>query len=166
MHLLITAASKHGSTAEIADFIAAELEECGLETSVLDPHDVRDLAPYDGVVIGSAVYTGYWMKPATAMVSRMRDSFADKKVWLFSSGPIGEPLEPPGDPFSVESVSKATGAIDHVVFGGAIDRNRLGFGEKAVVVALRVEDGDYRNWDDIRSWAHKIAAEVQTPAPR
>lgn len=164
MHLLITAASKHGSTAEIADFIATELTERGVDTTVLDPANVTDLSPYDGVVIGSAVYTGYWLKPATAMVSRLKGEFADKKVWLFSSGPIGDPLEPPGDPFSVESVTETTGAVEHVVFGGAIDRSKLGFGEKAVVVALRVEDGDFRNWEDIRSWAHRIASQVRAPA--
>jgi len=164
VRLLITVASKHGSTAEIADFIAAELEACAVETTVLEPEDVLDLDPYDGIVIGSAVYTGYWMRSATDMVTRLKDSFNDKIVWLFSSGPLGDPPEPPGVPFSVDSVSKATDAIEHVVFGGAIDREKLGFGERAVVVALRVPDGDFRNWEDIRSWAQGIAAHMRASA--
>lgn len=162
MHVLVTAASKHGATAEIAQFIADEIERSGIMVTVADPEEVRDIAPFDVVVLGSAVYTGYWLKPALRFVNQFEGALVRKRVWLFSSGPIGEPLEPPGEPFSVESVMEATAATEHVVFGGKIDRDKLGFGEKAIVVALRVDDGDYRPWDAIRSWARSIASELQT----
>ncbi len=163
MRVLVTAASKHGSTKEIADFIAAELGSAGLDVVVAEPDAVTDVAGYDAVIIGSAVYTGYWMKAATKLASRLADEWSATRVWLFSSGPVGDPLEPPGDPFSVEEVMETTGAEGHAVFPGVIDRNALGVGERAMVTALRVPDGDFRDWNQIRSWTHDIAARLTAP---
>jgi len=42
----------------------------------------------------------------------------------------------------------------------------LGFGEKAVVMALRVPDGDFRDWKEIDSWATQIAAELSRATTR
>ena len=48
-------------------------------------------------------------------------------------------------------------ASKHVVFAGKLDKGRLGFAEKAIVVALRAPEGDYRDWDEIHRWASDIA---------
>jgi menaquinone-dependent protoporphyrinogen oxidase len=50
-----------------------------------------------------------------------------------------------------------SGAADHRVFSGRIDLALLGFGEKAIVKALRAPVGDFRDWDLIDSWAVDIA---------
>ena len=51
-------------------------------------------------------------------------------------------------------------ARGHRLFAGRLDRHRLGFGEKAMVSALRVKDGDFRDWDAIDTWGAQIAAEL------
>jgi menaquinone-dependent protoporphyrinogen oxidase len=43
------------------------------------------------------------------------------------------------------------------VFAGKLLRKRLGFADKAIAVALRVPDGDFRDWTAIREWAAGIA---------
>ena len=43
------------------------------------------------------------------------------------------------------------------VFAGKIDKERLSFPERAIVVALRVRSGDFREWDEVESWAGEIA---------
>jgi len=42
-----------------------------------------------------------------------------------------------------------------------LDRKALSFGEKAIVVALRAPEGDFRDFDEIREWATTIAAELE-----
>jgi len=54
-------ASKHGSTAGVAERIAAKLRERGNHVSPHTVDQVDDLHPYDGVVFGSAVYDGAWL---------------------------------------------------------------------------------------------------------
>jgi menaquinone-dependent protoporphyrinogen oxidase len=78
-------------------------------------------------------------------------------VWVFSSGPVGDPPKPEEDPVDVAGIVEALGARGHQVFAGKIDKSRLSFGERAIVTALRAPVGDYRDWDQIASWAGEIA---------
>jgi Flavodoxin domain len=70
MKVLVTAASKHGATAEIASVIAALLEAEHIAVDVLAPEQVDNVAGYDAVVLGSGVYAGHWLKPAKRFVDR------------------------------------------------------------------------------------------------
>ena len=96
MRVLVTAASKHGATAEIARAIAEELTAAGVD-AVLPPADAHPDG-YDGVVLGSAVYAGRWFAPAREFVDRHADTLRQPQVWLFSSGPVGAPPKPDEPP--------------------------------------------------------------------
>ena len=58
MTVLVTAASKHGATREIAKEIARVLDEHGLSTELLDIDDVSDLSSYQAYIVGSGIYSG------------------------------------------------------------------------------------------------------------
>ena len=161
MNALITTASKHGSTAEIGRAIGEVLLEHGIETEVLAPEALTSLDGYDVAVLGSAVYAGHWMKSMRVFADSFAEELLARPVWLFSSGPIGDPPKPDEDPVDVAAVMEATGALGHAVFAGKIDRSRLGFGERAIVSALKVPEGDFRDWDEIRRWAKGIVEELQ-----
>lgn len=162
MKILVTAATRHGSTNEIARLIARLLEDAGLDADVVEPDDVLSLAGYDAAVIGSAVYMGRWLEPARQVIDRCRGEFAGRRVWLFSSGPLGDPAKPDGQPADVEALQVATGAIDHRVFPGRLVKSELGLGERVVVAGVRAPYGDYRPWDDITAWARGIANRLRT----
>ena len=53
MKVLVTVASKHGSTYEIAKAIGFELATRGLDASVVPVQDVQTIDEYDAVVLGS-----------------------------------------------------------------------------------------------------------------
>ncbi len=161
MRVLVTAASRHGSTSEIAAAIGRHLVEEGLEAAVVDPDDVTLIRDYDAVVLGSAVYAGHWLEPATQLVTRLGNRLSLRPVWLFSSGPVGDPLKPEEDAVDVEALVEATQAREHRVFAGRIDRGLLTFPERALVRALRVPVGDYRDWDAIEEWSTHIAEELR-----
>ena len=59
---------------------------------------------------------------------------------------------------------EATGAREHVVFAGSLDKHRLGLGERAIVAAVKAPEGDYRPWDEIDAWAGRIAEGLTAPA--
>jgi menaquinone-dependent protoporphyrinogen oxidase len=162
MKVLVTAASKHGATAGIAQAIGDVLAARGLEVTVAPVEDVPTVDGYDAVVAGSAVYAGHWLKPAIQFVERHADALMGRPVWLFSSGPVGDPPKPEEDPVDAAWVVKQTAAYEHRVFAGMLDRGRLGFAEKAVVTALRAPVGDFRDWDDIRAWAGEVAERLRT----
>jgi menaquinone-dependent protoporphyrinogen oxidase len=173
MKVLVSSASKHGATSEIADEIGKVLRDALHERSVGDDVvvDVRSaervssVEDYDAVVLGSAVYAGHWLEPERELVERHAGALTARPVWLFSSGPGGEPPKPAEEEsVDVSGIFEATGARDHRMFPGRLDKSTLGFAEKAIVLALRVAEGDFRDWDAIRRWARDIATELRPEA--
>ena len=164
MKVLVCAASKHGATTEIAAEIGAALAAVGVEADVLAPDEVQTMAGYDAAVIGSAVYVGRWLEPAKTLVEQHQEALRAMPVWLFSSGPVGDPPKPVEDPVDAQPLVDLVKARGHRVFAGDLDRARLGFGERAIVAAVRAPDGDFRPWADIEAWAREIAAALEVAA--
>jgi menaquinone-dependent protoporphyrinogen oxidase len=156
MKVLVSAASKHGSTDEIARAIGEVLAGRGIEATVLRVEDVSTISGYDAFVIGSAVYAGRWRTSAKELILTHASTLASRPVWLFSSGPCGDPPEPQGDPSDVASLAEVTRAIGHRVFSGRLERRRLGLAERTLVRAMKAPEGDYRDWEEIRRWATSI----------
>jgi menaquinone-dependent protoporphyrinogen oxidase len=162
MTILVTAATRHGATMEIAEAIGRALDEAGMAAAVEPIDEVGDLAPYEAVVLGSGVYVGHWLTPARAFAERNAEALQARSTWLFSSGPVGDPPRPKAeDAVKVDEVMAMTGAREHRLFGGRIDKHRLGFGERAVMLAVGAKDGDFRDWDAIAAWAGEIAAALR-----
>jgi menaquinone-dependent protoporphyrinogen oxidase len=160
MRVLVSTASKHGSTADIGRAIADVLTGEGIEARILAPEQVTSLDEFDAVVLGSAVYAGRWMKSMKDMTERLGEELAARPVWLFSSGPIGDPPKPEEDPVDVAAISERTGARGHFLFAGRLDKKTLNFGERAIVGALKAPEGDFRDWDEIRDRALSIVEEL------
>jgi menaquinone-dependent protoporphyrinogen oxidase len=156
--ILVATASKHGATHEVGEEIARALREQGVDTWS-PAEDVGDAEAFDGFVVGSVVYVGHWLDPVKKFVEKHAATLAGKPTWLFSSGPIGDPPRPnDSEAVNVDDLLTATGAKEHRVFAGKVDKSKLGFGERAVMRAVRAAEGDYRDWSEIRSWSEEIAA--------
>jgi menaquinone-dependent protoporphyrinogen oxidase len=164
--VLVTAASKYGATAEIARAIGDVLCERGLDASVIPPEDVGNIEDYDAVVLGSAVYTGCWLEPAKRLADRSREGLATRPVWLFSSGPVGDPsrklVQKMGqDPVDLAEILRATRAHDHRMFAGKLEKKHLSFPQRAALTVSRGLEGDFRDWVAVKAWASGIADAFQ-----
>jgi menaquinone-dependent protoporphyrinogen oxidase len=161
MTVLVAYASKHGSTEGIAQAIADRLRELGEPVEVGSVDEIGDLGEFRAVVLGSAVYAGSWMNEALEFVHRSAEALAERPVWLFSSGPLGTDIEDEEEqPRQLGEMGGIIGPVDHRMFFGALDRSKLGFGERMMVKAVKAPEGDFRDWDGIRSWADVIAREL------
>jgi menaquinone-dependent protoporphyrinogen oxidase len=165
MKVLVTAASRHGTTAEIARAIGLVLSRRGIETEVLPPDEVQSVEVYDAVLIGSSVYAGHWLAPAKKLVEREASELIKRPVWLFSSGPLGEPAKPVEEPVDVAAVRARTRALDHRVFAGKADPQELGFVERSILRLVRAPRGDFRDWPAIEAWATEIVRRLQSLVP-
>ena len=161
MKVLVAVASKHGSTEEIAEEVGRVLADTGIDNEVRPVEDVEALDGYDAVVLGSAVYMGSWMDIAKHFVERHGEALAIRPVWLFSSGPIGNPPHPkPDHAVDIGHIVAVTGAREHRLFCGRLDHHSLSFGERAVMLSVHAPEGDHRDWDAIAAWGHDIAGEL------
>lgn len=160
--ILVTIASKHGSTEEIGKVIGQRLQDQGFVIEIRSIKEAPDPSPYAAVVVGSAVYAGSWMKPAHMYILRNAPQLANRPIWLFSSGPIGTHPEPQKQEIMhMNEYIQRTKCVEHKVFNGSIAAEKLSLAEKLVVKALKVEYGDYRDWKVINSWAQSIARHLQ-----
>lgn len=164
-NVLVSAASRHGSTAQIAAAICDELQQRGLRARVVPPAGVTALDGYDAVVLGSAVYVGHWLQPAMDLVNRCRDEFAARPVWLFTSGPVGKPSgrlaqQMDTDPVELPLLRDVTGFREHKVFPGKLNPKSLPFTQRVSLLVFRGLTGDFRDWAEIRRWAGRIADQL------
>lgn len=162
MKMLIAVSSKHGSTREIAGSIGETIRESGIEVEVVDAQDAQGVAPYDAVIVGSAVHMGRWMGPARALVNDSADALRTRPVWMFSSGPLGRDIADPADAAEGMKLLGLVGGREHRVFAGKADKERLGFLERRILSMVKNPYGDHRDWPVIQEWAASIARELAT----
>ena len=174
MSILVTYASRHGSTRGIAERIAERLRANGLAADVRPAAEVRDAARYDAFVVGCAAYMFHWLKDATTFVKRNRALLEQRPTWLFSSGPVGtDTVDKQGRDVLETTIPKefpelrdAIHPRGEKVFFGAMDPGAkpVGFAERFVSLMPAGKDalpkGDFRDWPAIEAWADQIAHDL------
>ena len=179
MPVLVAYGSRYGATRGIAERLGQDLRAAGLDVDVHEATPRLDARSYDAFVIGSAAYRGSWLKGPVELVGRHVDVLAERPVWLFSSGPLGDALRDDRGRDLMESTRPrqfaefrdALAPQDTRVFYGALDPARLRLGDRLVrlLPAGRrlLPAGDFRNWQAIDGWAHEIAEKLAgTVRPR
>ncbi|QCB93375.1 flavodoxin domain-containing protein [Cellulomonas shaoxiangyii] len=161
MRVLVSVASRHGATREMGEVVAEELRAAGHDVAEVEPEDVERVDGHDAVVLGSAVYVGRLALGLRDLVDRQGGQLRARPVWLFWSGPIGDPPVPTTVPDDVTAVARAVDARGVAVFPGRLDRQGLDLSERALVALTRAEAGDYRDLDAVRAWAREVCAALR-----
>ncbi len=161
--VLVAYASKHGSTAEIAEAVAEEIRGAGHEVECVEVGAAAGIDGYDAVVLGSAVYIKRWRGDAKHFLAKHEQELSGMPFWVFSSGPTGDPadddpewLEPP----KILRKALDLGVRDHVVFGGRVPPEGGGIATRGMRSGTPAEFQDRRDWDEIRAWARGVATEL------
>jgi menaquinone-dependent protoporphyrinogen oxidase len=136
--VLVSAASRHGATAEeIGRALREALHERGddVVVEVRPAEEVNSVDNYDAVVLGSAVYAGHWLEPARELAVLQRAG---------------------GSPTQAHRRGLGERWRDRRGHRGARSSGVLG------QAGVRATEGDFRDWEAIREWAKEIAAEVHS----
>ena len=144
MRILVTAASRHDATTEVAHAIATALTRAGIPVDERKPEEVGHLAAYDGVVLGSAEPRRRSLAEARERPRRanvVTDACATGLALL--DGPCRCSAEARRSTRDVAPILEQSGAREHRIFGGRLDKRELGFvGEKALVRMVGAAQGD------------------------
>ncbi len=157
LRVLVAYSSVHGATAEIARSVALTLCRVGFDADVLPVSEVRDVRPYDVVLLGSAVYGGKWRKDAVDFLERFAMPLFGRDVWFFQSGPLGRSAQAivRSLPLNVSLFADYLRVKGVATFGGKLDASSGG--PVARFLARAGFAGDYRDFAQIRLWAEDVA---------
>jgi menaquinone-dependent protoporphyrinogen oxidase len=163
--ILVTYASRAGSTAGVAEAIGKTLVEHGAQVDVLPMKEVNDLSQYRAVVAGSAIRGAKWLPEAMQFMQMHQSALARKPFAAFMvcitlSMPNGEKYRS-GLADWMQPVRALVRPASEGYFAGVLDFSKLPITPNILLMRLAVALGvfplgDHRNWNAIRSWASNL----------
>lgn len=183
MNALIVYGTRYGATTGTAEEIATILRTQNYTVKVanLKEEKIKDLSPYELVIVGSGMQIGKWTGEAEEFLKKHQTELSTKKLAIFASTMKTVPQKE-GKPEEVEKIRKA--ALDDIIakynlhplavgfFGGVLNFNKMNFIFRKTLGSLKqqlqtdgfkeVEPGlfELRDWDEIRSWAKELASKA------
>ena len=163
--ILVTYASRAGSTAEIAEVIGKTLAQNGAGVDVLPMAAVKDLSPYRAVVAGSAIRKSKWLPEALRFIQTHRADLARKPFATFT---VCITLAMSGEDQYRQVVAKWTEPVRAQVrpvsegfFAGLLDFRKLPLTLDTLMLRVAVAlgifpKGDCRDWDAVRAWSDSL----------
>lgn len=169
--MLVTFASRHGATRQIAARLAQWLQNSDVGrrsglTAVLAPVQHHpEPADFDAVVLGSAVYSGRWLEPALRYADVAAPQLRSRPTWLFSSGlrHASGASAAPGEIEDVRRISDSIGAEGHRHFSGRLEPRLLSADERSAWSSGDTITGDFRDWAAARAWPEQITTRLLAP---
>ena len=167
--VLITYATRYGSTKEVAEKIAQIFNQGGFEVEVIPCKKVDTIEQYQFILIGAPYYIGGMLKEAKNFLLKNQDILSKKPIAFFALGPIGE---------TEKELSETQTQLDKelkqfpwfkpistVMFGGKYNPKKLRLLDKFLTLPIasplhNLEANDARNWEDIEKWAEKLSASL------
>lgn len=160
-----------GSTASIAEFVAARLRTSGLRAEKRDLTGQPDVDAYDAVVLGSAVRDAALLRVAENYLWHHADALRVRPVWLFSvgispslRGPVGHLLREVV-PTRIAEVCELIGPRDYHAFAGVVSREGALLPARFLLWLCGGHYGDLRDWQEIETWTDGIAAYLHGAVP-
>jgi menaquinone-dependent protoporphyrinogen oxidase len=163
--MLVTYASRLGSTAGVAEAIGQTLRAAGTVVEVRRMQDVTDLTPYRAVVAGSAIRGKQWLPEALQFMrlhhaALQQKPFAAFLVCMTLAMKNGEKYRPHVAAF-LDPVRAMVKPVSTGLFAGVLDIDRIESFSKRLQFRLSVmfgvwQEGDHRDWSAIREWATSL----------
>jgi menaquinone-dependent protoporphyrinogen oxidase len=159
--ILITYASKAGSTAETAARMGEMLAKQNAQVDVLPVEKVGDLSAYQAVVLGSAIRMSQLLPEVVKFVEANQATLQQKSFNVFFLCMTLE-KDTPENRQTVSAYLEPVRALvkpaNEGMFAGVMDPKKLSLVERLLMKAMKTPVGDYRNWDQINAWTQSVAA--------
>jgi menaquinone-dependent protoporphyrinogen oxidase len=166
--VLVTYATRYGSTEDVARAAAEVLREHGLEVDLQPVSAVHSLEPYGAVVLAAPLYMCRLHKDARAFLTTHRDRLAKLPVALFVPGPVDKAEKDwAGSRTQLDKELARHPWLSPVarhVVGGKFDPATMAFPFNLFLRRMPVSD--VRDWTEIRTLASELADTLQPALQR
>lgn len=160
MRVLVTTASKHGSTREIGEVIGERIADDGHDVLARIVEEVgdADLVQAGAVVLGAATYGARLLSAGTSFAHRLAHEFGGP-VWLFGVG-LKNLSKDPLRASMTAPTSTGFRAGRYPIFGGVVDNASLSTAERALIGAVGAGGRDLRDLELVGAWAGLVSAQL------
>lgn len=163
--ILVTYASRTGSTAEIAEAICKTLRQEKVHVEILPIAEVKDLSSYKVVIIGSPIRKSRWLPEAMEFIETHRAVLTQKRVATFTvcitlamsnaeqyRHAVKEWIAP---------IRALVSPVSEGLFAGKLDFNKLPWTLDTLLFRITVAvgilpKGDHRDWNTVHAWAASL----------
>jgi menaquinone-dependent protoporphyrinogen oxidase len=167
--ILVTYATRAGSTAGVAEAIAKTLREHDLRVDVRPMQEVPYMADYKAVLAGSAIQNRGWLPEAIQFVKTHRAELNQKPFAMFAvcmtlAMKNGEKYRPQVSDW-LAPVRRLVHPVSEGIFAGVLDIGKIPSFADRLKFRLSVlfgvwSEGDHRDWDSIRAWADIMSTKL------
>ena len=167
--ILVTYASRAGSTAGVAEAIAKTLREHGMQVDVIPTQEVTEMTSYKAVVAGSAIQDRQWLPEAVQFVQTHQSILNQKPFAMFAvcmtlAMKNGESYRPQISEW-LAPVHRLVQPVSEGLFAGVLDISKIPSFSDRLKFRLSVlfgvwSEGDHRDWDAIRAWADSLSTKL------
>jgi menaquinone-dependent protoporphyrinogen oxidase len=162
--VLVTYATKAGSTAGVAQKIAEQLQQKQCTVDLMPVDQVKDLSPYQTIILGSGIRGGSFFTEANRFIEINKSTLARKNTHVFlvcltmhQNTPENRRIaEGYLDPIHVYFRPKSEG-----LFGGVYYSANHNLMERLIMKAMNAPEGDFRHWNEIAVWVDQVAKTIQ-----
>jgi menaquinone-dependent protoporphyrinogen oxidase len=171
--ILVTYASRSGTTAEIAEAICDALSKSGAQVQVKPMQEVLDLSVFDAVIAGSGIRSARWLPEAVQFIRAHQSILRHKPFAMYT---VCITLAMANGEQYRKNVSEWTAPVRAIVpplseglFAGRLDFNKLPFNWETLKLRATVAmgifpRGDRRDWNAIQAWAESLRPMFAIPA--
>ncbi|MBN2386245.1 MAG: flavodoxin domain-containing protein [Anaerolineales bacterium] len=156
---LVTYATRAGATGEVADLIGQVLASSGTWVDVLPVENVHNLGDYQSVIVGSAIRYGRWLPEAAEFIHGNLSTLATRPLAYFTVCMAVREDTPQNRARAEEFVQPVRALLEpraSAIFAGKVDHGRLTLAERLISGIIQMPQGDFRDWQAIRSWGETL----------
>ncbi len=111
------------------------------------------------MILGSGIRRGTLLPDATKFVEKNREALSQVPVAYFAvCGRMKDCTQENHSTVeaNLEPVREILEPVDIGLFAGVIDYSKLSFTARTMSKAMKVSEGDFRDWEAIRAWARQL----------
>jgi menaquinone-dependent protoporphyrinogen oxidase len=158
--ILVTYASKAGSTGEVAAAIGKSLATNGTAVDVLPIENVANIHNYQAVVVGSAIRAGKWIASAADFIKTHQSYLSQTPTAYFTCCMTLHEDTEGNQQKALDFMAPACNIVppvDMAAFAGKMDYSKISFFDRLIITKVfNIPEGDFRNWTAIQAWANKL----------
>jgi menaquinone-dependent protoporphyrinogen oxidase len=176
MKILVGYATGYGSTKSYAEVIAEELRASGNDADVLPAKEVKELAPYDFVVVGGSLRAGSWLGQARTLAKKVLNAEKPHSVFICCLSVTTEEGRRQLDDVVLPKLKQKLPGLNLEtpgLFPGMRNMDRYRFPIRGIMRSIAEKEGisnldeplDYRDFELARVWARGLAGKLTRSEP-